>query len=159
MSQKIELHTSLDIPARLARNELFADYAAVHDREPPYRMPRCTSDCTICVCPFRARLAVPIEASGSGAAVTVRVHPKDRGKRTGGHLSRSSRETSTFRPSGACAPNYGCKGNTTCRSAVSVLPSTRRCINGSRGAIAISVLDALSERDRPQREAGSEARC
>jgi hypothetical protein len=37
MSQKIELHTSLDLPATLARTELFRVMNAIHDHEPPYQ--------------------------------------------------------------------------------------------------------------------------
>ena len=33
---KIELHTSLDIPAGLARNEMLRIMSEIHDHKPPY---------------------------------------------------------------------------------------------------------------------------
>ena len=37
MSQRIELYTSLDLPASLVRNELFRIMKAIHDHETPYQ--------------------------------------------------------------------------------------------------------------------------
>jgi hypothetical protein len=66
MSQKIELHTSLDIPASLARNELFRVMNAIHDHEAPYRDAALHVGLHDLRLPVPGQLGVPIEAEVHG---------------------------------------------------------------------------------------------
>ena len=66
MSRTIELHTSLDIPAGLARNELLQIMKAIHDRRPPYEDAALHVGLHDLRLPMPGEIAVPIEASVQG---------------------------------------------------------------------------------------------
>jgi hypothetical protein len=66
MSQKIELHTSLDLPASLARNELFRVMNAIHDHEPPYEDAALHVGLHDLRLPVPGEVGIPIEAEVLG---------------------------------------------------------------------------------------------
>jgi hypothetical protein len=63
MSRTIELHTSLDIPAGLARNELLRIMKAIHDRKPPHEDAALHVGLHDLRLPVPGEIAVPIETS------------------------------------------------------------------------------------------------
>jgi hypothetical protein len=66
MSRSIELHTSLDIPAGLARNELLRIMSAIHDRKPPYEDAALHVGLHNLRLPVPGEITVPIDASVQG---------------------------------------------------------------------------------------------
>jgi hypothetical protein len=66
MSRTIELHTSLDVPAALARKELLHIMSAMHDRKPPYEDAALHVGLHDLRLPVPGEIAVPIEASVQG---------------------------------------------------------------------------------------------
>jgi hypothetical protein len=66
MSRSVELHTSLDIPAGLARNELLRIMNAIHARKPPYENAALHIGLHDLRLPVPGEIAVPIEASVQG---------------------------------------------------------------------------------------------
>ncbi len=81
MSRTIDLHTSLDIPARLARNELLRIMRAVHERKPPYEDAALHVGLHDLRLPVPGEIAVPIEASAQGLplqyACTLKIEAAD----------------------------------------------------------------------------------
>jgi hypothetical protein len=62
MSQPIELHTSIDIPARLAREQLLRIVTAIHDRRPPYDQAALRVGLHNLRLPLPGEITVPIKA-------------------------------------------------------------------------------------------------
>jgi hypothetical protein len=63
---KIELHTSLDIPAGLARNEMLRIMSEIHDHKPPYADVALRIGLHDLHLPIPGQISVPIEASVHG---------------------------------------------------------------------------------------------